>query len=419
MLVHVDDLIPGMPLANAVGLKAGSYLITPKEVPDGLDPKSIDSIQRFATQIHPLPKFVDIEQTQITLDQVRSLLIDDLRTAMKKVESGDEVPNFFDAQELREKVERVVEKILANPEMAVAVYGFKNAFREKAGPLAQILDHTFRTTLLAVGLGIRQKLSLISLINLGIAALQHDMGMLRCVEYPRLEALDDMGVGELEVFVDQHVRHSLAIFDEQKMTLLPQTRDEIRRIIARQHRINLDEEKSRSSAVLLYVANLVDEMIGPMPYRTRFSFAPVQLRVLGPKLGLRTGIVRVILGLVKLYRKNSLMWPVIVDVAEMFQMRELTLENYEDKLRGILEICPYGKKKPYPGLGGNALPRTVYCNNTDPEFTCEHMSLAQIAVQNQSGRMQQFFKCGTLTNRLGELNGENMEEKEKASAKAS
>ncbi|HLA39048.1 MAG TPA: HD domain-containing protein [Candidatus Glassbacteria bacterium] len=417
MQVHVDDLIPGMELASAVQLKAGSYLITPKEAPDGLDSRFIDSIQRFSSQIAPLPKFVDIKDTQIALEQIRSVLCDDLRKSLKQVRAGGEVPNFFESAELLDKVERVVDKIFSNPEMAVAVYGFKNMLRENAGPLAQILDHSFRTTLLAVALGVRLKLSLIALINLGIAALLHDVGMLSCEEYPRLEVLDEMGEGELEQFVERHVKLSLAAFNRQKMTLLPQTREDIRRIIASHHRLDLAEEKPRSPAMLLHLACLIDEMIGPLPYRARFSFAPRQLRVLGPKFSLRTGIVRVILGLVKLHRKNPAVWPVLLEVAELFQMRELTVENYEEKLRDMLEFCPFGKKKAYPGLGGNAMPRTVYCNNGDPEFTCEHMSQAQIAVQNPAGKIQYFFKCGTLTNRLTELNGES--KKEQVTARAS
>ncbi len=54
MLMHVDHLVPGLKLESDVRLKAGSFLITRKELPDGrLNEKVIESIRRFAAQLSP------------------------------------------------------------------------------------------------------------------------------------------------------------------------------------------------------------------------------------------------------------------------------------------------------------------------------------------------------------------------------
>ena len=56
MLIHVDDLIPDMQLEQDIELKAGSFLITLKELPEGkLTVEVIDSIRRFASQLVPEP----------------------------------------------------------------------------------------------------------------------------------------------------------------------------------------------------------------------------------------------------------------------------------------------------------------------------------------------------------------------------
>ena len=47
MLMHVDHLIPGLELESDVRLKAGSFLITRKELPDArLNDSVIESIRR-------------------------------------------------------------------------------------------------------------------------------------------------------------------------------------------------------------------------------------------------------------------------------------------------------------------------------------------------------------------------------------
>ena len=55
MLLHTEHLVPGMVLDKDIELRAGSFLITRRELGDGrLTEKAIKSIQNFAPQIVPI-----------------------------------------------------------------------------------------------------------------------------------------------------------------------------------------------------------------------------------------------------------------------------------------------------------------------------------------------------------------------------
>jgi len=404
VLLYVEDIVPGMRLESAIALKAGSYLITPQEIPDGLDDKFIESIHRFSHQFSPLPDFVDIVEDERVIARIHQVLSADIARVADAVRSGGEIPNFLEDSELVNKVERVLDKVLANPEIIREVYKFKNAFRETADPRSALLDHTFRVALLATAMGVKLRMSVVSLINLAIAALLHDMGILVSRIYPNLQELDEMHDSQVQEFVETHTRLSVEVFESARMTVLPQTRAEITRIIASHHRLDLAAEKLRSPAAILFLAEMVDELIAPLPHKIRYNFSPLQLRSLGTRMAQRNGINRVILALVKLYRSLPDAWPAVVTLAELFSLGELTIENYEDRLKAILDICPHGMQVPYPPLSGSQVPRMIYCKDLEQKHSCEHCGRTQVAIQTPSGKMVQYYKCGTQTNQLIELN---------------
>ncbi len=404
MLLHVDDIVPGMQLESAIALKAGSYLITPKEAPEGLNEKFIDSIQRFSNQFTPLPNFIKVVESDSVFARLGEVLSADIARVAEAVKAGGDMPNFLSDGDLEKKVTRVVDKVLANPDVIREVYQFKNAFREGADSKTALLDHTFRVTLLAAATGVKLRMSVISLINLVTAAMMHDMGILRTEMYPALEELDELHDDKVQDFVGEHTRHSVEIFENAKMSMLPQTRSDIVRTIELHHRMDLATEKPRSPAVVLHLADLVDEVIGPQPHKLRYNFSRENLRVLGTRMAQRNGVNRVMLALIKLYRKIPVAWDTVVALCELFGLQELTIENYEEKLKGILDICPHAMQKPYPSLSGGKVPRMVYCFDREHKFQCEHRGQSQVAIQTPSGQMVQYFKCGTMTNRLVELN---------------
>ena len=79
MLMHVDHLIPGLELESDVRLKAGSFLITRKELQDSrLNDKVIDSIRRFASQLAPVSFRVEIKADDRALIQLKNILDQDV-----------------------------------------------------------------------------------------------------------------------------------------------------------------------------------------------------------------------------------------------------------------------------------------------------------------------------------------------------
>jgi nitrite reductase/ring-hydroxylating ferredoxin subunit len=404
LLLHVDDVIPGMQLESAIALKAGSYLITPKEAPDGLNDKFILSIQRFSSQFTPLPNFVNIVENNSMFVRLGEVLSADITRVAEAVKADGDTPNFLSDGELEGKVTRVVDKVMANPDVIREVYQFKNAFREGASSKVALLDHTFRVTLLAAATGVKLRMSVISLINLVTASLMHDMGVLRTELYPALEELDELHDDKVQDFVDEHTRLSVEIFEKARMSMLPQTRSDIVRTIELHHRLDLATEKPRSRAVVLHLADLVDEVIGPQPHKLRYNFSRENLRVLGTRMAQRNGINRVMLALIKLYRKVPAAWDTVVALCDLFGLQELTIANYEEKLKGILDICPHAMQKPYPSLSGGKVPRMVYCFDLKQSFSCEHRGQSKVAIQTPTGKMVQYYKCGTMTNSLVALN---------------
>ena len=156
---------------------------------------------------------------------------------------------------------------------------------------------------------------------------------------------------------------------------------------------------------MFYLANLVDEMISLMPYRARFNFTPVQFHVAGERLRSRTGLLNVMMAMVKLTRGKGFAWDAVNALAGLFSLESVLVENYEEKLRGLTDFCPFKVAVAYPNLGGNSLPRSIYCGNSlDAEFSCEHLGQVRIDIINASGQMKSFLKCSTITDRLHLLN---------------
>lgn len=404
MLIHAEDLIIGMKLESEIGLKAGSYLITPKEVPGGLTESTIKSIRNFSHQFVPYEHLVDIGEDELTLRHLKKTLENDVQKILTSIESGKDVPNFVQNFDIREKMLRVMDKILLMPDITKQLYNFKNMTRSSGSKSQLLMDHSVRVALLAIALGLKQRLSIISLINVGIAALLHDTGILRCELYRDFNQIEEMTDIEIQQFVSEHQENSVNLFSEKKIIMSENNRKEILNIIGSHHHLDMTRQPARSPLAIFYLAELVDEMVAPLPHRLRYDFSPLELEILGDKYRGQTGLVSVLLGLIKLHKKNENAWKLVESLCELFNMREMMVENYDDKLRKILDICPFGKKRPYPSLSGNSLPRTVYCFNEEKDFSCEHLSQQQISIQLPNGKMSDFFKCRTLSNGLNDLN---------------
>ncbi len=418
MLMHVNDLVPELELESDVRLKAGSFLITRKELKDGrLNEKIIDSIQRFAAQLAPESYKVSIKADERALNQVKSILESDLFSITEAIESGKEYPNFLKDDDLRSKVMRVMEKLISNPDLIRYIYDFKISNTENNSIEQQLLNHSMRVTLLSIALGLQLRWSIISLVNVGMAAILHDMGIIRCSVFPDLKKLDDMLPAELEVFISDHQKKSIELFGEKKVTLLPYTRNEILHIISNHHRPDFEDARHKTT-LLLYFAELVDEMIAPLPHKVRYNFTADQLRVLGERFGRRTGLVNVLLGLIRLYKGKAAAWEMVTGLVRVFSMDELLIEGYEEKLKEIIEFCPFNCAVAYPHAGGNSLPRTIYCNNSvEPSFTCDHMGQVKIEIFLSAGKVKSFNKCATLTEQVHQLNISGREESEQQKKK--
>ncbi|MCE5269792.1 HD domain-containing protein [bacterium] len=418
MLMHVNDLVPELELESDVRLKAGSFLITRKELKDGrLSEKVIESIQRFAAQLAPESYKVSVKGDERALNQVKSILEKDLLNIAEAIESGKEYPNFLKDDDLRVKVMRVMEKLISNPDLIRHIYDFKISNIEANSVEQQLLNHSIRVTLLSIALGLQLRWSIISLVNVGMAAILHDMGIIRTALFPDLKKLDDMLPAELEGFINEHQKKSVELFGEHKVTLLPYTRAEILHIISNHHRPNFEDARHKTT-LLLYFAELVDEMIAPMTHKVRYNFTPEQIRKLGERFARRTGLVNVLLGLIRLYKGKGPAWDMVMGLVRVFSMDELLVEGYEEKLKEIIDFCPFNCAVAYPHAGGNSLPRTIYCNNsTDPDFTCDHMGQVKIEIFLSAGKVKSFNKCATLTEQVHQLNISGREEAEQQKKK--
>jgi len=408
MLLHVDDLKPEMQLERDIELKAGSFLITLKELPDGkLSEEVIRKIRRFASQLRPDSYKVDVVGDEIVFEKLKKVLENDVNAVMKMIRSGRDFPNFLADSELREKVVRIVDKLISNPDIIRNMYDLKMQANISGQQGNYILDHSIRVTLLSIAVGLRMRFSIISLVNLGMASVMHDLGILETEIYPNLKQLDDLNTDQLEKFIEEHQSHSEKIFTSQQITMLPGTRDEILHILGNHHRPDL-ENITHKTTLLFYLVDLMDEMITPLPHKVRYNLTQVQKHILGKRFHGRLGLMNMLLGLVKLFKGQGLLWEIVQGLTEVFSMQELLVENYEEKMKNILDLCPFNPFKcatPFPATGGNALPRTIYCKKSiERGFFCEHVSQVRIEVQTSAGKMQSFFKCATLTGQLHELN---------------
>ena len=405
MIMHVDHLVPDMELESDVRLQAGSFLITRKELPDGkLSEQVIESIRRFSSQLAPEKHRVNIKADEQTYTHLRSVLEKDITKITETIESGTEYPNFLQDNDLREKVLRVVEKLISNPDIIRSMYEFKIGSETGDRAREQLLEHSIRTTMLVIAVGLKLRWSIIALVNAGMASILHDMGIIRTESYPALKKLDDLLPNELEAFIKEHQDHSAKIFSEQKLTMLPFTKNEITHIISNHHRPDFKESRHKTT-LLLYFAELVDEMISPLPHKVRYNFSPAQIKKLGEKFTRRNGLVNMLLALIKLFKNSGLCWNIVSCLVEVFSMQELLIEGYEEKLKEVIDFCPFKCAVAYPHTGGNALPRTVYCNNSnEKEFACDHMGQVRIEIYLGAGKVKSYNKCSTLTNKLHELN---------------
>jgi len=413
MQMHVDHLVPDLELESDVRLKAGSFLITRKELPGGrLNEKVIDSIRRFASQLAPVPFKVNVKADEFALNQLKGVLDNDVTKITEKISEGKEYPNFLDDEQLQEKVMRIMEKLISNPDLIRHMYEFKIGDSENENVIAQLHDHSIRVTLLAISIGLKLRWSIISLVNVGMAGILHDMGIIRTGAFPNLQKLDDLLPNEIEAYVEEHQKLSVDLFGERKVTLLPFTKQEIVHMIANHHRPDLNDLRHKTT-ILLFFAELLDEMITPMPHKVRYNFNPDQIKKLGDKFARRNGLMNVLLALIKLYKGKTFTWQIVTSIISLFSMDELLIEGYEEKLKEIVNFCPFKCAVPYPPAGGNALPRTIYCNNSlNPEFSCEHMSQVRIEIYVGAGRVKAYGKCATLTERVHKLNRAGREEAE-------
>ncbi len=413
MLMHVDHLIPGLELESDVRLKAGSFLITRKELPESrLNDNVIESIRRFASQLAPVSFRVEIRADDRALVQLKNILDQDVSQITQSISDGKEYPNFLKDDDLQGKVLRIMEKLISNPDMIRHMYEFKTSSENKGDAFSLLHDHSIRVTMLAIAIGLKLKWSVISLVNVGMGGILHDMGIIRTEMFPKLAQLDDLLPNELEAFIEEHQRRSIELFGEKKVTLLPFTKQEIIHMISNHHRTDFSDSRRKTTA-LLYFAELLDEMISPMPHKVRYSFSPEQIRILGERFSRRNGLMNVLLALVKLYKDQGLAGQIVNAMVSLFEMDEILVEGYEEKLKEIIDLCPFNSAVPFPPTSGNSLPRTIYCNNSlNPDFKCEHMSQVKIEIYVGAGKVKSYNKCAMLTDRLHGLNKSGREEAE-------
>jgi len=407
MLIHVDDLIPSMRLEQDIELQAGSFLVTLKELPGGkLTEEMIVKIRRFASQLIPETHKVIVVGDDLVFEHLKTVLENEVQSIVKSIEEGRDFPNFLADSELQDKVAKIIGKLISNPDIIRNMYYLKMQANIGGQQGNYLLDHSIRVTLLSVALGLRMRRSIISLVNVGMAAVMHDLGIIETEVYPTLRKMDDFSTGELEEFIEEHQSRSAEIFANQQLAMLPHTRDEIIHMLEHHHRPDLKDE-THETTLLLYLAEMVDEMITAMPHKVRYNLNQVQKQKLGKRFHGRVGMMNLLLGLIKLFRGQGMIWEAVQALAQMFSMQELLVEKYEEKLKKVLDFCAYKCSTPYPSTGGNALPRSIYCkNSTDRDFYCEHSSQVRIDIQTAVGAMKSYLKCTTLTNQLYELNKE-------------
>ena len=80
MLIHVDDLVKGMQLEKDIELKAGSYLVTRKELAGGkLTEDMIEKVRRFASQLTPEKDKIYVVGDDLVYQHLKELLHHDVK----------------------------------------------------------------------------------------------------------------------------------------------------------------------------------------------------------------------------------------------------------------------------------------------------------------------------------------------------
>src|SRR4030042_2234 len=205
MILHTDHIIPGMRLEEDIELKTGRDHITRKDLNEGyLTERTVESIRKFSPQIIPCPSRIQVADDEIILQNIRKHLLSDLQRVVEAVVSGEEYNNFLLDGEIKDKVLRGMEILFANPNIIMGMYNLEFNSGPDSKPVTVILEHSIRTALLALALGIRLRCSILSLVSIGSAALMHDMGIVKSWPYPDLEALDDCSPQQIEQFVKDH-----------------------------------------------------------------------------------------------------------------------------------------------------------------------------------------------------------------------
>ncbi|MFH1069848.1 MAG: HD domain-containing protein [Candidatus Glassbacteria bacterium] len=405
MLVSTEHLIPGMRLDKDIELKAGSYLITRRDLSDGvLTEKVIESIQKFSHQIVPIENRIFIADDKFALEYIRTVLGSDLQRIAREVSSGKLYPDFLAQSEIQVKVMRVMELLFSNPDIIRVVYNAKFNSSPAKSPVDLIIDHSFRVTLLSLALGLKMGWSIIALMSLGTAALIHDMGIFTTDPYPNLEKLDEMSESELTGFVKAHQSEGCSLFERQEVAMSDYHKMEIAHIVDNHHCPNLDDTAHRST-VIFYFCDLLDEMISHLPHGVRYNFTPGQLSVLGKRFSRRVGLVELLSGLARLYRNNGgFSWEIISNLAQLFRMMELLKPDFGEKLQKIIDWCPFDSAAATPAPDGNFSPHSIYCRRSlEEDFYCEHLLFVKVQVHAAGGGTVEHLKCGALGPRLQKL----------------
>jgi hypothetical protein len=407
MLICADHLVAGMRLARDIELQAGSYLITRRDLSEGvLTPNVIESIQKFSHQFVPYPDKVVVEDDEFTVRHVRKVLSEDLHRIMKQVTSGQVYPNFLTDGQIQVKVMRVMDMLFSNPDIVRIVYESKFSDETPKKPADLIIEHNIRVTLLSLALGLKMGWTIIGLMSLGTAALLHESGLFDSEISARMVKLDQCSEGEVRDFVEDHQARTVELLQNQQLSISSYHLSEIINIVAGHHKPDHDETGSRA-ALLFYFVDLLDEMVSALPHALRYNFSEQDIKILGKKFRRRVGLVELLTGLNKLYgREGGLRQEIVSNLAQIFSMPEVMVEDFPGKLQEIIDWCPFDSASAHPVYEGNFTPRTIYCSRSNEEgFDCRHMVYVNVEVKDEGGKSSEYLKCGALDPRLKSLIG--------------
>jgi HD domain-containing protein len=409
MLLRADHLVPGMRLGRDIELKAGSYLITRRDLADRkLTPRVIESIRNFSHQVIPTPGMVVVDSDEFVLRYVRGVLSEDLHRISDQVLEGKLYPNFLADGQIQVKVMRVMEMLFTNPDIARMMYESKYSSAAPSSPSEMIIEHSIRVTLLSLALGLKMGWTIIGLMSLGTAALLHDTGLLDPRLSMRMQGLDDCSDQDVSDFVALHQARTVEMIQEQDLSVGSYHRQEIIKIVAGHHDASHDETSSRG-ALLLYFTDLLDEMVCRLPHGLRYNFSAEEIALLGGRFRKRVGLVELLTALNRLYgRQAGVRMEIISNLADLFNMREVLVEDFSAKLQEMIDWCPYDSAAANPVGNGNFLPRTIYCSRSNEDgFKCQHMVYVNVNVVDQQGKAREYLKCGELDSRLKNLSSKS------------